>query len=128
MAHEIEQFGEGRAAVALARTPGWHRLGTVTKEAMTADEALNLAYLANWGVHTIPLVGLVDGDDCAECHHKLGDKHDDYCAIGDHDGEDDTRIVVAEDTSIPIPVTDFFATVRNHPISGKPESLGVVGT
>lgn len=45
MAHEIEQFSDGTAAFASAREIAWHRLGTVTEGAMTAEEALKLAYL-----------------------------------------------------------------------------------
>lgn len=45
MAHAIEEFADGTQAFASARTIAWHTLGTVTAEAMTAEEALRLAYL-----------------------------------------------------------------------------------
>lgn len=127
MAHEIEQFDNGKAAIALARVPGWHRLGTVTKEAMTADEALNLAFLSGWNVRKVPVMGLDDGPECTECHHRLGDLHDEMCQVGDHEGMDDTRLVVADDTSVPVAMNGFWGTVRTHPVSGQPEGLGVVG-
>lgn len=45
MAHRIEEYADGTAAFASAREVAWHALGTVTAEAMTAEEALKLAYL-----------------------------------------------------------------------------------
>lgn len=42
---DIEQFEDGTAAFASAREVAWHKLGTVTEGAMTAEQALELAYL-----------------------------------------------------------------------------------
>lgn len=55
MAHEIEQFADGTAAFVSARESAWHRLGTVTDGAMTAEEAMRLAALDNWNVRLLPL-------------------------------------------------------------------------
>lgn len=55
MAHEIEQFSDGTAAFASARTSAWHELGTVTTDAMTAEEAMTTAYLAGWNVRKLGL-------------------------------------------------------------------------
>lgn len=55
MAHEIEQFTDGTAAFASANTSAWHRLGTVTDGAMTAEEAMAIASLAGWNVRLLPL-------------------------------------------------------------------------
>jgi phage/plasmid-like protein (TIGR03299 family) len=49
MAHELEVFEDGTAAFFAARTPGWHKLGTVTADSLTADEALKTAHL-DWTV------------------------------------------------------------------------------
>ncbi|MFJ3310827.1 DUF932 domain-containing protein [Streptomyces sp. NPDC086549] len=55
MAHEIEQFTDGTAAFVSARESAWHRLGTVTEGAMTAEEAMRLAALDRWNVRLLPL-------------------------------------------------------------------------
>lgn len=55
MAHEIEQFEDGSAAFVSAREDAWHKLGTVTEGAMTAEEALDMAKLSGWDVRKLPL-------------------------------------------------------------------------
>ncbi|MFD7284019.1 DUF932 domain-containing protein [Streptomyces sp. NPDC059862] len=55
MAHEIEQFTDGTAAFVSANESAWHKLGTVTDGAMTAEEAMRLASLDNWNVRLLPL-------------------------------------------------------------------------
>lgn len=55
MAHEIEQFSDGTAAFVSARESAWHKLGTVTADAMTAEDAMRLAALDNWNVRLIGL-------------------------------------------------------------------------
>jgi phage/plasmid-like protein (TIGR03299 family) len=54
MPHELD-ITDGVASFAAARTPGWHRLGTVIPDGMTLDEALDLAHLRNWNVRKMPL-------------------------------------------------------------------------
>lgn len=55
--HAIEiNKNTGQAAAAFAREAAWHRLGTVTEDAMTAEEALKTAHLDGWEVETMPLV------------------------------------------------------------------------
>lgn len=58
--HGIEEFDDGTASFYSARQPAWHRLGTVTDEAKTAREALELAQL-DWEVRLAPLYAH-DGD------------------------------------------------------------------
>lgn len=58
--HGIEKFDDGSAAFYSARVPAWHRLGTVTEEAKTAREALEIAQL-DWEVRNAPLFAH-DGD------------------------------------------------------------------
>lgn len=55
MAHNIETFQNGKAAFVSARQDAWHRLGTVTDYAMTAQQALELALLTNWNVRKVAL-------------------------------------------------------------------------
>lgn len=55
MAHNIETFQNGAAAFVSARQDAWHRLGTVTKDAMTAQQALELALLTDWDVRKVAL-------------------------------------------------------------------------
>ncbi|MFE0678682.1 DUF932 domain-containing protein [Streptomyces sp. NPDC058867] len=55
MAHELEQFADGTTAFASANTSAWHKLGTVTDGAMTAEEAMSLASLSGWNVRLLPL-------------------------------------------------------------------------
>jgi phage/plasmid-like protein (TIGR03299 family) len=55
VAHDIEQFTDGSAAFASARISAWHGLGTVTEGAMTAEEAMRIASLADWNVRKLPL-------------------------------------------------------------------------
>jgi phage/plasmid-like protein (TIGR03299 family) len=49
MAHNLEVFADGTAAFFTNREVAWHRLGTVTDGALTADEALRIAQL-DWTV------------------------------------------------------------------------------
>ena len=57
MAHLLERFRDGTTAFASARENAWHRLGTVTRDAMTAEEALTTAFLDGWNVRKIPVAG-----------------------------------------------------------------------
>lgn len=50
MAHAIEQLPDGTAAFYSHREPAWHRLGIITSQALTLDEALETAQL-NWPVY-----------------------------------------------------------------------------
>ncbi len=61
MAHELD-VSTGRAAVMVAGTPAWHRLGTNVAEAQTSAEAIRLAAL-DWSVEPWPLVARRDGID-----------------------------------------------------------------
>lgn len=58
MAHELETFSNGQTAFASARVSAWHQLGTVTQNTMSANEIMGAALLGNWGVRTIPVLGL----------------------------------------------------------------------
>lgn len=93
MAHEIEQFSDGSAAFVSARESAWHKLGTVTAEAMTAEGAMRLAALDEWNVR---LVGL-------------------------HATE------LTPDGTTLLDVPNHRASVRTHPKTRLPETLGVVG-
>lgn len=94
MAHEIEQFSDGTAAFVSARESAWHKLGTVTADAMTAEAAMRLAALDNWNVRLIGLQA--------------------------------TELTADGATLLDVP--NHRASVRTHPKTGRPETLGVVGT
>ena len=49
MAHQIEQFADGTSAFFSNREVAWHKLGEVTPNALTAQDALKTAQL-NWPV------------------------------------------------------------------------------
>ncbi|WP_201260918.1 DUF932 domain-containing protein [Embleya scabrispora] len=62
--HGIEiDKATGCAAFVTARQDAWHRLGTVTTDTFTAEDAMRLAHLGNWNVHTVPVDCAVLGDD-----------------------------------------------------------------
>ncbi|MER5262269.1 DUF932 domain-containing protein [Actinosynnema sp. NPDC002837] len=127
MAHEIEIHQDGTAAFVSANTPGWHRLGVTTDGLMTVTDALSLAKLADWNVRMEPVVATVPGTKCVECSAQLGEKHDDMCITGDHEGMDDNRIVDADDTATVLPVPTHRAVIRTNPVTGEPEVLSVGG-
>lgn len=62
MTAEIETFADGRAAFFSARTPAWHRLGTVTPDALTAQDALVTAML-DWDVELHQVSTLIMDDE-----------------------------------------------------------------
>jgi phage/plasmid-like protein (TIGR03299 family) len=94
VAHELEVFADGRAAFATARLDAWHRLGTVTTDCMTAEQALSTALLGGWNVRKARL----------------------------------QAVDLTGDGVTVLDVPDYQATVRTHPVTGKPDLLGVVGT
>jgi phage/plasmid-like protein (TIGR03299 family) len=55
MSHELATFRNGAVSFYSAREPAWHRLGTVTGEALTAEAALAAAHLDGWDVQKHPL-------------------------------------------------------------------------
>jgi phage/plasmid-like protein (TIGR03299 family) len=55
MSHAIEVLRSGQANFFSARQPAWHRLGTVTPEALSAEDALATARLGNWNVVKRPV-------------------------------------------------------------------------
>lgn len=57
MAHELETFRDGTAAFFNARQDAWHRLGTVTRDCLTAAEVMTTAYLGGWDVRKIGITG-----------------------------------------------------------------------
>lgn len=65
MSHMIEQSSTGTAAFFSARETPWHRLGTVTESAVTAEDALRLAHL-DWEVTKEPLTASIITEDGVE--------------------------------------------------------------
>lgn len=58
MSHELATFRNGDVSFYSAREPAWHRLGTVTKKALNAEEALRAAHLDGWDVQKQPVTTL----------------------------------------------------------------------
>ena len=98
MAHELDTT-DGQVSFANSRSDAWHRLGQSVGHTMTAREALDAAHLAGWNVRKMPLQ--VPQQPVL---------HDDGVT-----------------TPPPLPVPDFYATVRTNPINGALDVLGVVG-
>jgi phage/plasmid-like protein (TIGR03299 family) len=55
MAHDLATFRNGDVSFYSAREPAWHRLGTVTREALNAKDALRAAHLDGWDIQKQPL-------------------------------------------------------------------------
>lgn len=97
MPSNIETFEDGTAAFVSNREVPWHKLGTITDNALTAEEALKLAYLdARVYVSEEPISTQVPSKE---------------------KGSSLTTIVHK----------DKFLTYRYHPKTQRPESLGCVG-
>lgn len=63
MSHEIETFEDGSAAFFSARELPWHRLGVVTENVLTAEEAIKAAQ-QDWLVEKMPIfTRLEDGTE-----------------------------------------------------------------
>ena len=74
MAHELETLANGQTAFASARESAWHRLGTVTDQAMTAEEIMAKAWLGNWNVRKIRIEGIELSPDGTERRITADDK------------------------------------------------------
>jgi phage/plasmid-like protein (TIGR03299 family) len=101
MAHNLEQFEDGTTAFFTNREVAWHKLGTVTQGALTAEEALQTAYL-NWDV--------IKSEDPVSTMVPMF-------------GESAMEQGSMEEITYP----DKFMTYRYHPKTHKAEALGVVG-
>ena len=62
--HNLEQFGDTTAFVSY-REPGWHNLGTVVNDKLTAEDAIKHAEL-DWNVELHPIKATVLADDGVE--------------------------------------------------------------
>lgn len=102
MSHNLEQFEDGTAAFFTAREVAWHKLGTVTTDALTAEDALKTAYL-DWQVFKSenPVSTMVP---------MLGNS------------------AMEENSMEEITFEDKFMTYRYHPKTQKADALGVVGS
>lgn len=58
MSHDLATFRNGDVSFYSAREPAWHRLGTVTREALNAKDALAAAHLDGWDIRKEPLTTL----------------------------------------------------------------------
>ena len=55
MPHDLATFRNGDVSFYSAREPAWHRLGTVTRDALNAKDALKAAHLDGWDIQKRPL-------------------------------------------------------------------------
>lgn len=61
MPNNNEVFEDGQCAFFSAREVAWHKLGTVTPDCLTAEDAARVALLAGWNVRRLPMyVGVSD--------------------------------------------------------------------
>ncbi|WP_082993361.1 DUF932 domain-containing protein, partial [Mycobacterium sp. 1245111.1] len=97
MAHELDSTNN--VVSFAARKSGWHQLGQVIGHAMTAEEALREAHLADWDVRKMPL----------------------QVPLEPKITEDGVTV------RPPLEVPATFATVRTNPITKELDVLGVVG-
>lgn len=68
MSHELEMNeATGEASFASLRKAGWHQLGTVLDEPVTAMEALRIAHMDGWNVHKEPMF-LANGTQVPKRH------------------------------------------------------------
>lgn len=110
MAHELDitegeaSFADSRAA-ANGQVDAWHKLGQTIGRTMTADEALELSNMKGWDVRKVPLR--------ADLNPARG-----------VDGNGATLRSEADMVEVP----GRFLVVRNNPITGKIDPLGVVGS
>lgn len=102
MSHNLEQFEDGSTAFFSAREVAWHKLGTVTEGALTAEDALTTAQL-NWEVFKSedPVTAMVP---------MLG------------------KSAMEQGSLQEITYADKFMTYRYHPKTQEPQALGVVGS
>ena len=101
MAHRLEEFADGTSAFFSAREVAWHKLGTVTEGALTAEEALKTAQL-DWQV--------IKSDDPVSTMVPM---------YG--------NTAMEQGSMEEITYADKFMTYRYHPKTKKAQALGVVG-
>lgn len=97
MSHNLD-ITNGVASYVDSRGDAWHRLGQDASGAMTAQQALELGYLADWNLRKSGL----------------------YSPVTIGEGTDDP-------VTIDVQIHNKHAIIRDNPVTGFPESLGVVG-
>lgn len=98
MSHELELFRNGDAAFYSARETAWHRLGTVTPDALTIPDALEVSHLGGWDLEKQPIVTVGHSGTPIEVPGK-------YAVVRRHpdpelEGTSDVLGVVGEDYTI----------------------------
>ena len=101
MAHKLEEFADGTSAFFSAREVAWHKLGTVTEGALTAEDALKTAQL-DWQV-------IKSDDPVSTMVPMFGET------------------AMEQGSMEEITYADKFMTYRYHPKTKKAQALGVVG-
>lgn len=103
MPHDLETIN-GQTFFA-AREDAWHKLGQIVGTGMTVMEAMQYAHLGGWNVRKEALI--IPGQKI------------EY--VDENTGRDAVRYTPD------VPVTGKFGVVRDNPITGKRDYLGVVG-
>lgn len=71
MSHEINILAEGSESFVSAREHAWHRLGRVVESAMTAQDAMDYAYLAGWNVRKTPMFTIDEDGNQIEADNRF---------------------------------------------------------
>lgn len=122
MSANLETFEDGTVAFASAREVAWHKLGTITDGAMTAEEALELAQL-DWQVKVSenPVSAFINGETVPAAGK--------FLTYRDHPKKGLTGFGVVGSRYVPIQNADAFSFL-NHLVdeSGAVfETAGAIG-
>lgn len=99
MAHEIEST-DGKHFFADSQSDAWHQLGQQVGHKMTPDEALTAAHMKGWNVRKVPLEVNIAASDDPE---------------------------LADMPPVPVRIPGKYTILRDNPVSGGVEPLGVIG-
>lgn len=106
MSHNIETFEDGTSAFVSARIPAWHKLGVVTNNALTAEQALEIAQLDSIvTVSENPVGAVVDG--------KVISVADKFITYRNHPKTGITGLGVVGKRYVPIQNKDAFSFLTN---------------
>ncbi|PWK83204.1 uncharacterized protein DUF932 [Lentzea atacamensis] len=92
----------------------WARLATAVNGSRSVNELLKKAQLSEWNVKVQPAVVLAETDNCTECEAPAGEKHKKNCLML-ADVPNDTGLVDAEHTAVPLEMDNTWGLVRPHP-------------
>jgi phage/plasmid-like protein (TIGR03299 family) len=106
MAHNIEEFADGSSAFFSAREVAWHKLGTITPDALSANDALKTAQL-DW------VVKVTEQSIFSKVDDKTIQLDDKYLTYRDHPKKGLSALGVVGNRYTPIQNSDAFEFL-NH--------------